>query len=325
MKAVVFEEYGPPEVLQLKEVEKPIPRENEILVKVHAASVNAADWHTVRGTPFLVRIMHGFQKPRPKARILGDDMAGQVEAVGSNVTQFKPSDKVFGFSNFDAFAEYCCVPEDNLVLKPDDLSYEHASTLPIAGITALQGLRAKGDIQPGTEVLVVGASGGVGSFAVQIAKSFGAEVTGVCSTGKMDLVSSIGADHVVDYKQEDFTAEGKSYDLILAIAGNHAISVYRRALNPQGIYVCVGGSMSQYIQALLFGPLISLTSNKNMGVVFPMPNKKDLEFLAELVITGKIVPVIARQYALREVPEAVRYLEDGHAQGKLVISINPQG
>jgi NADPH:quinone reductase-like Zn-dependent oxidoreductase len=255
MKAIVYEEYGPPDVLQLKEVEKPIPSDDEVLVKIHTASVNAGDWHTLRGTPFLFRLMNGLLRPKLKAKILGDDMAGRVETVGRKIKQFQPGDEVFGFTNFGAFAEYRCVTEDYLALKPTKISFEQAAAVPIAAITALQGLRDKRQIQPEQKVLINGASGGVGTFAVQIAKSFGAEVTGVCSTSKLDMVRSMGADHVIDYTEEDFTRSGQRYDLILALGGDHSISDYKRALSPEGIFVCVGGSMAQYFQALLLGQL----------------------------------------------------------------------
>jgi NADPH:quinone reductase-like Zn-dependent oxidoreductase len=321
MKAIVYTEYGPPEVLQLKEVEKPAPGDDEVLVKIHAASVNAADWHTLRGTPFLFRLMNGFLRPKPKARILGDDMAGQIEAVGRNVKQFQPGDEVFGFSNFGAFAEYRCVRENYLLKKSAKLTFEEAAAIPIAGITALQGLRDKGRIQAGQRVLINGAFGGVGTFAVQIAKSFGAEVTGVCSKGKLDLVRSIDTDHVVDYKREDFTTNVGRYDLIFAVGGDHPISVYKRALIPGGIFLCVGGFMRQYFQALLLGPFMSMVSSKKLGVVMPIPNQEDLTFLLKLYESGKVVPVIDKRYRLSEVPEAVRYLEDGNARGKLVITV----
>jgi NADPH:quinone reductase-like Zn-dependent oxidoreductase len=265
--------------------------------------------------------MNGLLKPKTKAKILGDDMAGRVEAVGAKVTQFQPGDEVFGISNFGAFAEYRCVSEDNLVRKPANLSFEEAAALPIAAITALQGLCDHGQILLGKKVLINGASGGVGTFAVQIAKSFGAEVTGVCSTRKLDLVRSIGADHVIDYTKEDFTRSGQYYDLIFAVGGNHPILDYQRALSPEGIYVCAGGSMAQYFQALLLGPLISMMKNKKMGVVMPMPNQKDLILLAELVEHGKVVPVIDRSFPLRDAAEAVRYVEEGHVRGKVIITI----
>jgi len=321
MKAIVYEKYGPPEVLQLKEVEKPSPKEDEVLVKVHAASINYSDWHVLRGESFLLRLMNGLLKPKHK--ILGDDIAGRVEAVGRNVKQFQPGDEVFGISDFDAFAEYVCVPENALALKPASMTFEEAAAVPMAGITALQGLRDKGQIQSGQKVLINGASGGVGTFAVQIAKSFGAEVTGVCSTKKLDLVRSIGADQVIDYTREDFTKSGQRYDLILAAGGYHPISDYKRALSPEGIYVCPGGSMAQYFQALLLGPLISMMGSKKLGSMYGKPNPKDYVFLIELFEAGKVVPVIDRRYPLSEVPEALRYYGEGHARGKVVITVVP--
>jgi NADPH:quinone reductase-like Zn-dependent oxidoreductase len=319
MKAIVYTKFGPPEVLQLKEVEKPTPKDNEVLVKVHAASVNAGDWHALRGTPFLVRLMNG--PIRPKHKILGDDIAGRVEAVGVNVKQFQPGDEVFGISDFGAFAEYVCADENLLALKRSSMTFEEAAAFPLAAVTALQGLRDQGKIQPGQKVLINGASGGVGMFAVQIAKSFEAEVTGVCSTRKLDMLRSIGADQVIDYTREDFTRNGQYYDLILAVGGYHPILDYKRALSPEGIYVCVGGSMAQYFQAFSLGPLISIMGSKKMGVVMPKPNQKDLDFLTDLFETRKVVPVIDRCYPLSEVAEALRYFEEGHARGKLVITV----
>jgi NADPH:quinone reductase-like Zn-dependent oxidoreductase len=319
MKAIVYTEYGSPDVLQLKEVEKPTPSDDEVLVKIHAASVNYGDWAALIGSPFLVRLMNGPIRPRNK--ILGDDIAGRVEAVGRNVKQFQPGDEVFGFSHFGAFAEYRCVTEDYLALKPGNMSFEEGAAVPIAAITALQGLRDKGQIQAGQKVLINGASGGVGTFAVQIAKSFGTEVTGVCSTSKLDMVRSIGADQVIDYTQEDFTISGQRYNLILAVGGYHPISDYRRALSPEGIYVCAGGSMAQYSQALLLGPLISMMGRKKMGVVFPIPNQKDLAFLMGLFAAGEVVPVIDRRYTLSEVAEALAYFGEGRARGKIVITV----
>jgi NADPH:quinone reductase-like Zn-dependent oxidoreductase len=320
MKAIVCTQYGSPEVLQLKEVEKPAPKDNEVLVKVHAASLNAGDWHILRGEPLLRLTTWGLLKPKHK--ILGDDIAGRVEAVGRNVKQFQPGDDVFGISNFGAFAEYKCVPEDKyLYLKPASMSFEEAATIPMAATPALQGLRDKGQIQSGQKVLINGASGGVGTFAVQIAKSFGAEVTGVCSTRKLDMVRSIGADHVIDYTQEDFTKSEECYDLILDVAAYHSIFDCKRALRPKGIYVCIGGSMTRYLQAMFLGPLISMMGSKKMGTVFGPPNQKDVVFLIELFEAGKVVPVIDRRYPLSEVPEALRYLEEGHARGKVVITV----
>src|SRR5437763_1002498 len=264
MKAIVHTHYGSPDILQLKEVARPTPKEDEVLVKVNAASVNAADWHLMRGKPFLVRLM-GFGLLKPKHKILGTDIAGRVEAVGRNVKQFQPGDEVFG-SMRGGFAEYVCAREDSLVLKPANISFEEAAAVPIAAVTALQGLRDKGRIQPGQKVLINGASGGVGTFAVQIAKSFGTEVTAVCSTRNVDMARSIGADHVIDYTQEDFTRNGQRYDLILAANGYHPISDYKRALSPRGTYVMSGGSsMAQLFQAMLVGALISMTGSKKKG------------------------------------------------------------
>ncbi len=319
MKAIVYHNYGSPDVLKLEEVEKPTPQDNEVLVKVHAASVNAADWHILRGKPFLVRLM-GFGLLKPKHKILGSDIAGRVEAVGRNVKQFQPDDEVFGNIR-GGFAEYVCAREDALVLKPANLSFEEAAAVPIAAVTALQGLRDKGQIQPGQKVLINGASGGVGTFAVQIAKSFGAEVTGVCSTRNVDMVCSIGADQVIDYTKEDFTHNGQGYDLILAANGYHSIADYQRALRPKGTYVMTGGSMAQLFQAILLGPWISMTGRKKMGSLMAKLNQKDLVFMKELLEADKVVPVIERRYPLSEVAEALRYLEEGHAKGKVVITV----
>jgi NADPH:quinone reductase-like Zn-dependent oxidoreductase len=319
MKAIVFEKYGSPDVFQFKEVEKPTPKDNEVLVKVHAASLNAGDLQILRGESFILRLMNGLLKPKHK--ILGDDIAGRVEAVGRNVKQFQPGDEVFGISDYGAFAEYRCVTEEYLVLKPASMTFEEAAAIPMAAFPALQGLRDKGQIQSGQKVLINGASGGVGTFAVQLAKYFGAEVTGVCSTGKLDMVRSIGADHVIDYTKEDFTKSGQRYDLILDVAAHHSIIDFKRALSPKGIYVCIGGSMAQYFQAMLLGPLISMMGSKKMGSVMGKPNQKDYAFLIELFEAGKVVPVIDRCYPLSEVPEALRYLEEGHARGKVVITV----
>ena len=320
MKAIVCSKYGPPDVLQLKEVDKPTPKDNEALVKVHAASLNAADLDHLRGTP-MVR-MEGLRKP--KYKILGSDIAGRVETIGINVKLFKPGDEIFvdlSVCGFGAFAEYVCVPEKALALKPASMTFEEAATLPQAAILALQGLRDKSQIQPGQKVLINGAGGGVGTFAVQIAKSFGAEVTGVDSTEKLDMVRSIGADQVIDYTQEDFTKSGQHYDLILDVVVSRSISDYKRALNPNGVLRMVGGSMTRVFKAMFLGSLIS--RSKKMSIVMWKPNKKeDLVFLTELFEAGKIVPVIDRCYPLAEVAEAFRYLEEGHHQGKLVINID---
>lgn len=323
MKAVVYTEYGSPDVLHLQEVKKPTPKDNEVLVKVHAASVNAADWRLMRADPFLVRLMSGGLL-KPKHTILGADVAGRVEAIGTSVTQFQPGDEVFGdLSNYGlgGFAEYVCASEDAFALKPVNMTFEQAAAVPLAGVTALQGLRDKGKVQSGQKVLINGASGGVGTFAVQIAKSFGAEVTAVCSATKVEMVRSIGADHVIDYTREDFTQNGRHYDLILAANGYHPISDYKRVLSSNGIYVMVGGSMAQLFQALLLGPWMSMTGGKKMGALTAKANQRDLVFMTQLLEAGKVVPVIDRCYSLSELPEAIRYVEEGHAIGKVVIDV----
>src|SRR6266851_4972551 len=317
MKAIVHTQYGPPDVLQFTEVAKPSPTDNEGLIKLYAASVNPLDRYSMRGAP-LIRLIPGLRKPKDPR--LGVDVAGRVEAVGRNVTQFKPGDQVFGVCR-GAFAEYACAMEDKLALKPANLSFEDAAAVPVAAITALQGLRDKGRIQPGHKVLVDGASGGVGTFAVQIAKSFGAEVTAVCSTRNVETARSIDADHVIDYTREDFTKNGQRYDLILAANAYHSIFDYRRALSQDGTYVMVGGGGVQILQALLLGPLLSLIGGRKMCFVSAKINKKDLVFLKDLLEAGKVVPVIDRRYPLSAVAEALRYLEEGHAQGKVVITV----
>ncbi len=322
MKAIVYTEYGSPDVLELKEVVKPTPKDNEVLVKVYAVSINAADLHLLRADPFLIRLSSGFLKPRNT--ILGSDIAGRVEAVGRNIKQFKPGNEVFGdisAGGWGGFAEYVCAPEELLALKPATLTFEQAAAVPLAAFTALQGLRNKGQIQPGQKVLINGASGGVGMFAVQIAKSSGAEVTAVCSTRHLDIVHSIGADHVIDYTREDFTQNGQGYDLILAVNGYQPISAYKQALTSQGIYVMAGGSTAQLFQALLLGPLMSRNGGKNIGNVSAKPSQADLTFIKELLEAGKVVPVIDRCYPLSETAEAIRYLEEGHARGKVVITV----
>lgn len=323
MKAIVYEKYGPPDVLQLTEVEKPVPKDNEVLIKVHAASLNAYDWHMLMADPFLVRLMGGGLL-KPKNKILGADMAGRVEAIGENVSQFKPGDDVFGDLarwGCGGCAEYVCAPEDALVLKPAGMTFEQAAAAPMAALTALQGLRDKGHIQPGQKVLINGASGGVGTFAVQIAKFFGAEVTAVCSTGNMGMARLIGADHVIDYTKENFTKSGRQYDLILAANGYHRLADYKRALAPGGTYVMTGGSMRQIFQAMLLAPWFSMSGNKKMGGLTAQASQKDLVFIKELMEAGKVVPVIDRVYLLAQVPEALRYLVAGHAKGKVVITV----
>jgi len=320
VKAIIYTKYGPPDVLQLKEVEKPVPKDNGVLIKVHAASVNPLDWHFMRGQPFLVRLMVGGLL-KPKKKILGADIAGRVEAVGRNVKQFQPGDEVFGGNGVGGFAEFVCVTENSLALKPANISFEEAAAVPVAALTALQGLRDKGQIQPEQKVLINGAGGGVGTFAVQIAKLFGAQVTGVCSTRKLDMVRSIGADQVIDYTREDFTRNGQRYDLILDAAAYRSISDYKRALSPNGIYVLVGGSMALMFRVMFVGPWLSMTGSKKMRTVMAKINKKELALMKELLEAGKVIPVIDRRYSLSEVPEAIEYLEEGHAQGKVVITV----
>src|SRR6266567_4335008 len=323
MKAMVYHTYGSPDVLKLEEVQKPVPQDDEVLVKVHATSVNAGDWHLLRAKPFLMRLM-GYGLLKPKHTILGSDIAGRVEAVGRNVKQFQSGDEVFGNTakyGFGGFAEYVSVPENALVLKPTTLSFEEAAAVPQAALTALQGLRDKGHIQKGQKVLINGASGGIGTFAVQLAKAFGADVTAVCSTRNVDIARSIGADHVIDYTHEDFTRNGQRYDLMLAVNGYHSIAEYKRALSPEGVYVMTGGSTAQLFQAMLLGPLISRTGRQKMGNSAHKPNKKDLMFMKELIEASKVKPIIDRRFPLRDVADAIRYLEAGHAQGKVVITV----
>ncbi len=326
MKAIVYEEYGSPDVLELKEVDKPTPKDDEVLIKIYAAAVTAGDAIVLKGEPFVTRFATGLLKP--KNTIPGKEMAGRVEAVGENVTQFQPGDEVYGdlsVAGWGAFAEYVSVPENAIALKPANLTFEQAAAVAESAVVALQGLRDKGKIQPGQKVLINGASGGVGSYAVQIAKAFGAEVTAVCSTRNIDMVRSIGADYVIDYTQEDFTQNGHRYDLILAANGYHPISDYRRTLNPEGIYVATGGSMAQSLQATMLGPFISMTGSKKMGGMMVKPNQDDLVLLKELLESGKVVPVIDRRYSLDEVAEAFRYIGEGHAQGKVVLTVEQNG
>ncbi|MGA2198318.1 MAG: NAD(P)-dependent alcohol dehydrogenase [Nitrososphaerales archaeon] len=324
MKAIVCPRYGPPDVLQLKEVEKPVPEDGRVLVKIHATSANPVDWHHMTGAPFLVRLGDGLR--RPKDPRLGTDIAGTVEAVGSNVTQFKPGDEVFG-ACVGGFAEYGSAREDRLVLKPANVSFDEAAAVPVAAITALQGLRDSGKIQVGQKVLINGASGGVGTFAVQIAKSFGAEVTGVCSTRNLEMVRFIGADRVIDYTQEDFTEGGERYDLIYDTVGNHSVSEYKRALRPKGRCVVTGFSgLSRLFEHAVLGPLRSRSGDKKVGLMgIAKIDQKDLGTLKELLESRKVVPVIDRRYPLSETPEAIRYLQQGHARGKVVILVDLAG
>ena len=324
MKAIVYTKYGPPDVLQLKEVAKPEPKDNQVLVKVRAASTNALDYRRFEKLSSMGRFMEE-RLVKSIGKVLGADIAGVVKAVGANVKQFQPGDEVFGVAagSSGGFAEYASANENHLALKPANLSFEAAAAVPVAALTALQGLRDKGQIQRGQKVLIVGASGGVGTFAVQIAKSFGAEVAAVCSTRNLDMVRSIGADHIIDYTKEDFTQNGGQYDLIFAVNGNRPLSAYRRALNPQGIYVCAGGALPQLFQAMLLGPLISRKNGKKMGFMgITKFNQKDLVFIRELLEAGKVVPVIDRSYPLAETADAMRYLATGHATGKVIFTVD---
>jgi NADPH:quinone reductase-like Zn-dependent oxidoreductase len=326
MKAVVYTDYGSPDVLEIRDVKKPVPNDDQVLIKVRAASINPLDWHFMEGTPYIMRAL-GVGLRKPKDPRLGVDMAGQVEAVGKNVTEFKPGDEVFGARD-GAFAEYVCARADRAVtLKPANITFEQAASVPIAAITALQGLRDKGHVQPGQKVLINGASGGVGTFAVQIAKSFGADVTGVCSTRNLDLVRSLGADHVIDYTKEDFTNSEQRYDVIMDNVGTQPLSGFRRVLVPKGILVMIGGGgpndagligpLARPIKTLLLSPFVS----QKMSMMMAELNKKDLTMLGDLMQSGKITPVIDRTYPLSQIAEAIRYLEQGHARGKVVITV----
>ena len=313
MKAMVYERYGSPDVLELREVDKPTIAATDVLVRVHAAAVGAGDCHLLNGAMWAVRLYQGVFKP--KRTILGYDVAGTVETVGAKVTQFQPGDQVFGeATRAGAFAEYVSVPEKAIVLKPAGLSFEEAAAVPVSALTALQGLRDKGRIQPGHKVLINGASGGVGTFAVQIAKSFGAEVTGVCSTSKLDMVRSIGADHVIDYGQEDFTKGDRRYDLVLDNVGNGPLADCKRTLSPEGIYVAVSGAPTRSLR-------VAIAGGRRMVAFIAQPNQADLEYLKELLETGKLTPVIDRRYPLSELPEAMRHVGAGHARGKVVITV----
>jgi NADPH:quinone reductase-like Zn-dependent oxidoreductase len=326
MKAVVYTNYGPPDVLQIKDIKKPVPNDDQVLVRVRAASVNPYDWHFIRGTPYIMRMMIGGLR-KPKDPRVGVDYAGTVEAVGKNITLLKPGDEVFG-NRTGAFAEYVCVRADRAVaLKPANMTFEQAASVPVAALTALQGLRDHGKVQPGQKVLINGASGGVGTFAVQIAKTLGAEVTGVCSGRNVDLVRSIGADHVIDYTKEDFTKSNERYDVILDNVGTQPLSGFRRVLKPKGICVMIGGGgpnegnwigpVSRPIKAKLMSPFI----DQKMSMMMAQGNKADLNILADLMQSGKVTPVIDRTYPLSEIREAIRYLETGRARGKVIIKV----
>jgi NADPH:quinone reductase-like Zn-dependent oxidoreductase len=326
MKAIVYHEYGSPDVLELKDIDKPLVKDNEVLVRVHAASVNRLDWHLMRGSPYVSRLQAGLRKP--KDRVLGADVAGQVEAVGKHVTKFQPGDEVFGSlfgHGFGAFAEYVSVSDELLELKPANLSFDQAAAVPVAALTALQGLRDHGRIEPGQKVLIIGASGGVGTFAVQIAKSFRAEVTGVCSTRNVDLVRSLGADHVIDYTKEDFVQRGQQYDLILQLAGTRSPSGFRCALTPKGTLLLSSGEargrwlgpITRIIAAIALSPLVS----QRLSPFEAKRSGQDLQVMKELIEAGTVMPVIDRTFSLSDVPAAIRYLEEGHARGKIVITV----
>jgi NADPH:quinone reductase-like Zn-dependent oxidoreductase len=337
MKAAVYRRYGPPvEVVHVEDVEKPVPKDNEVLLEIRAASVNPLDGGLMKGRPYIARLMTGLRKP--EITRIGVDVAGKVKAIGNNVTKFKSGDEVFGLCINDAqasgfkvwvcqgaFAEYVCAPEATLVTKPAGVTFEQAASAPVAAFTALQGLRHKGHIQPGNKVLINGAAGGVGTFAVQIAKSFGAEVAGVCSTKNVEMVGSLGADQVIDYTQGDFTKSGQRYDLLFDCVGNHSLPACRRVLNPKGICVMVGdrsgrgmfGMLARLSTALVMSWFVS----QKLVPFLARPNKEDLTIVRDLMATGKLTPVIDKRYGLSEVPEAIRYLEAGHARGKVVISL----
>jgi len=324
MKAIVCTKYGSPDVLQLQEVAKPAPQDDEVLIRIYAASINARDWRFMRAKPFFIRLVPGGFLG-PKNKILGADVAGRVEAIGSNVRQFKPGDEVFGYlpsaTGRGTFAEYVCANENAITLKPANLTFEQAAAVPLAALTALQGLRDNGNIQPGQKVLINGASGGVGTFAVQIAKAFGAEVTAVCSTRNLEMVRSLGADHVIDYTREDFTQNGQQYDLILAVNGYHPISDYLHALKPEGTYVVAGGSMLQLIQAAGKKKRNSNTGGQKIYIASLVQSQKDLNFIKELLESGKIVPVIDGCYPLSKTAEAFCYFEKVRPKGKVVIRV----
>jgi NADPH:quinone reductase-like Zn-dependent oxidoreductase len=323
MKAIVHHDYGPPDVLRLEEIDKPVPNDDQVLVRVRAASVNPLDWHFMRGSPYIARLQMGLV--RPKETRLGVDLAGQVEAVGKKVTQFKPGDEVFG-TEFGAFAEYVCTDEKSLVLKPESITFEQAAAIPVAGATALQGLRDKGKLQAGQKVLINGAAGGVGTFAVQIAKSLGAEVTGVCSARNAEMVRSLGADRVIDYAKEDFTKGEQRYDVILDMIGNHSLSDEMRTLTPQGRLVIVGstdkGNWLGPVSLMLRAAVLSRFVSHDVGAFLANTTQADLTIVGNLVQAGKVRSVIDRRYRLSEVPDAIRYLEEGHARGKVVIDVD---
>ena len=323
MKAIVYTKYGSPDVLQVKEVERPVPNADEVLVKVHAASINSWDWDMLTGRPLEYRFFSGILKPS-KTKILGCDITGRVDEVGRNINQFHPGDDVFGDlceGSWGGFAEYVCARENELTLKPTAMTFEEAAAIPQAGLLALQGLCEKREISPGHKILINGAGGGVGTFAIQIAKSFGAEVTGVDSTSKLDMMSTLGADYVIDYTKENFTKNGKSYDLILDVKTDRSVFDYWRALDSNGIYVSVGGRSARILQLVIVGSLFSMTGSKKLTLMLHKPNK-DIEIIKELFESGKIKPVVDRCFPLSETPEAFEYFGEGHFKGKVVITVD---
>jgi NADPH:quinone reductase-like Zn-dependent oxidoreductase len=324
MKAAVYTRYGPPDIVEIAATEKPVPKDDEVLIKIRAAAVNPADWRLMKGAPYVFRILFRLRKPTStQPGRLGHDVAGTVEAAGKDVTRFKPGDEVFGACH-GALAEYVCAPESRLALKPAGVSFEQAASAPVAALTALQGLRDKGKIQTGQRVLINGAAGGVGTFAVQIARSFGAEVIGVCSTKNVDMVRSLGANHVIDYTREDFSKSAQRYDLILDNVGNHSLSACRRLLNPKGICVIAGApkNPSAFILThMIAAPVLSRFVSQKFVMFIAKINKEDLAIVGDLLASGKITPVIDRLFRLSEAREALRYLEKGHARGKVVITL----
>lgn len=320
MKAIVYHRYGFPDELKLVEVEKPVPKDDEVLIKVLAVSVNRSDWETLIGKPLYARIGGLF---KPGRQILGSDIAGRVEVAGRTNRQFQPGDEVFGdiLGRMGGFAEYVCARGKAMALKPSGMTFEQVAAIPQAGVIALQGIRDKGKVQPGQKVLINGAGGGAGTFALQLAKYYGAAVTGVDNTGKLDFMRSVGADHVVDYTREDFTKTGEQYDLILDMVAHRSVFAYQRALRPNGSYFAVGGSVATMFQILLLGPWIRRTAGKKIRLLVVQPNRKDLVFITQLCEAGKVVPVIDRRYPLNETPEALRYLGEGRAKGKVVITV----
>jgi NADPH:quinone reductase-like Zn-dependent oxidoreductase len=320
MKAIVYTKYGPPDVLSLKETEKPAPKDDEVLLRIRAASLNAYDLRFLRADPFLIRMMTGgFFKPIHQ--ILGADVSGRVEAVGGSVKRFKPGDEVFGEIGSGGLAEYARAKESSLSLKPTGMTFDQAAALPMAALTALQGLRDHGRIQTGQKVLIHGAGGGVGTFAVQIAKAFGADVTAVCGPKNVELVRSLGADRVIDYSKENVARQDRRFDLIFAVNGYHSIFEYRRMLTPKGSYIMAGGTLAQILQALILGPVLAKADGRKIGSFTAQMDPKDLELIKRLCAAGKVKPVIDRRYPLNEAPDAFRYLEQGHARGKVVITV----